>query len=211
MARIRKSIQHNGSDVSSSPILDGNIIVLTTLCSTGGPQFTGRYSKFNAVIIDESAQALEGECWVAGVQTSKLILAGDHHQLPPTLVSQENQSLKQTASSSNVGNGKLLTTTMFERVRSKLGDRACQMLTTQYRMHSTIMKVSNENLYDSGLIAHHSVASHLLTGLPGVLQTANTRVPLVFIDTGAAYMRESIEKTSPAKPGMLGAPEQKHG
>ncbi|KAJ2131295.1 hypothetical protein IW136_005340, partial [Coemansia sp. RSA 678] len=83
---------------------------------------------------------------------------------------------------------------MFERVRNKFGNCVCQMLTTQYRMHSKIMQVSNEHLYDNNLLAHPSVALHLLTGLPGVLSTMNTRLPLVFIDTVNTGNEESVEK-----------------
>ncbi|KAJ2166375.1 hypothetical protein GGH16_004141, partial [Coemansia sp. RSA 560] len=91
---------------------------------------------------------------------------------------------------------------MFERVRNKFGNRVCQMLTTQYRMHSKIMQVSNEHLYNNDLVAHPSVASHLLIELPGVSSTLNTHLPLVFIDTANTGNDESVEKAKPAREGM---------
>lgn len=44
---------------------------------------------FDVVVIDEAAQALEVACWGALLQCKKAILAGDHLQLPPTVISEE--------------------------------------------------------------------------------------------------------------------------
>ncbi|KAJ2361073.1 hypothetical protein H4S01_005431 [Coemansia sp. RSA 2610] len=188
------------------PATYGTEVILATLCTAGGSRIAKMKIKFDVVIIDESAQAVEAECWIAAIQAPKLILAGDHHQLPPTLISPENQSIKCAAGSAAAGNSEVLTKTMFERVSEKFGDSVCQMLTTQYRMHSKIMQVSNEHLYDGRLIAHDSVASHLLHQISGVEKTPSTLVPLVFVDTAKAEKRETAEKPNTpknAKPGSL--------
>ncbi|KAJ2312381.1 hypothetical protein H4R23_004755, partial [Coemansia sp. Cherry 401B] len=188
------------------PTTYGPEVILATLCTAGGSRIAKMKTKFDVVIIDESAQAVEAECWIAAIQAPKLILAGDHHQLPPTLISPQNQSIKCAAGSAAAGNNEVLTKTMFKRVSEKFGDSVCQMLTTQYRMHSKIMQVSNEHLYDGRLIAHDSVASHLLHHLPGVEETPSTLVPLVFVDTAKAEKRETAEKPNTpknAKPGSL--------
>ena len=52
--------------------------------------------------------------------------------------------------------------TLMERVMGAHGDRVVRMLTTQYRMHQDIMLWSSQQLYQSRLQAHASVASHLL-------------------------------------------------
>ena len=44
-------------------------------------------SHFDMVVIDECAQALEASCWIPLLKARKCILAGDHKQLPPTIVS----------------------------------------------------------------------------------------------------------------------------
>ncbi|KAJ2514946.1 hypothetical protein GGH20_004968, partial [Coemansia sp. RSA 1937] len=124
MANVQRTIINKHTNKESKVIFKNTKVVLATLCGSGGPAVAKLKMKFDVVIIDESAQAIEGECWIAGVQAPKLILAGDHHQLPPTMISPKNQSLKKSAASDSVaGNGDLMSTTMFERVRNKLGDR----------------------------------------------------------------------------------------
>ena len=61
---------------------------------------------FNAAVIDECSQALEIACWLALIQSPKAVLAGDHLQLPPTIMS-ENAARKGLAF------------TLMERVISK--------------------------------------------------------------------------------------------
>ena len=76
------------------------------------------------VVIDEAAQALEASCWVALFGGRRAVLAGDHRQLPPVV--------KSEAAAAAAG------VTLFERLLEAapaLGAR----LTTQYRMHATIM------------------------------------------------------------------------
>jgi ATP-dependent RNA/DNA helicase IGHMBP2 len=55
-----------------------------------------------------------------------------------------------------------LEVTLMERLLKLHGDQAVRMLTVQYRMHAAIMQWASDQLYDSKLIAHSSVESHLL-------------------------------------------------
>ncbi|ORX74425.1 P-loop containing nucleoside triphosphate hydrolase protein [Linderina pennispora] len=116
---------------------------------------------FHAVVIDEATQATEPECWIA-------CIAG----LPPTVTS-----------------GKPVET-MFERVRHRCPN-ACVMLTTQYRMHEQIAKVSSQQLYENKLAADPSVAGHLLSDI--AQSTDDTTTPLVLYDTAGSGMYEDTE------------------
>jgi DNA polymerase alpha-associated DNA helicase A len=71
-------------------------IVLATCHGAGGRQLFNR--SFDVVIIDEAAQALEAVCWIPILKTSKLILAGDPLQLPPTVISTKDKTNLSKAS-----------------------------------------------------------------------------------------------------------------
>lgn len=137
--------------------------------------------RFDAVIIDEGSQSVEPESWIAARLANKLVIAGDHRQLPPTIGSPDAQELGKT---------------LFERLIGMYPD-ACSLLNVQYRMHSVIMNWANAAMYDSKLTADGSVAGHLLKDLPGVQDRELTRTALVFIDTAGSEMLESIEDGDP--------------
>ncbi|CAK7264499.1 hypothetical protein SEPCBS119000_001018 [Sporothrix epigloea] len=70
-------------------LVGGSKVVLTTLHGAGGSQLRfagdGGQSQFDVVVIDEASQALEAQCWVPLLSARKVVLAGDHLQLPPTV------------------------------------------------------------------------------------------------------------------------------
>jgi DNA polymerase alpha-associated DNA helicase A len=80
----------------------------------------------------------------------------------------------------------------MKRLIDELGDKSTCMLTTQYRMNSTIMQWISMKLYDSKLEAHQSVANHLLTHIPNVESDDNTSKALVLIDTDGCDMDEMV-------------------
>lgn len=81
----------------------------------------------------------------------RLILAGDHLQLPPTIKSKDEE--------------KVLSFTLFDRMMRLYGERVSRLLNIQYRMNEKIMQFSSQALYNSKLIAHESVKSHLLSDI----------------------------------------------
>ncbi|KAJ4993277.1 hypothetical protein SVAN01_01252 [Stagonosporopsis vannaccii] len=181
-------------------LVGGSKVVLATLHGAGGFHLKGQ--EFDVVIVDEASQALEAQCWVPllWVKTSKLVLAGDHLQLPPTiksLNSKVSKAAKKAATSvetDSSGISKTLETTLFDRLLTLHGPSIKRMLTTQYRMHETIMRFPSDALYDSQLIAAESVKGRLLTGLPyEVQETEDTKEPLVFWDTQGGDFAEKIE------------------
>lgn len=122
---------------------------------------------FDLVIIDEAAQALEASCWIPILKGRKLVLAGDHKQLPPTIMCKHSKV--------QAGLGK----TLFERLMNLYGDdqkngvnetandgeqkkevqepRVSRMLKVQYRMHEHISNWASKVSYHGGLLTHESV------------------------------------------------------
>jgi ATP-dependent RNA/DNA helicase IGHMBP2 len=135
---------------------------------------------FDLAVIDEACQCTEPACWIPLLRCERVVLAGDHCQLPPTVISGEAQ--KQ-------GFG----VSLLERLMASRGDEAARQLTVQYRMHQSIMEFSSHEFYEDTLIAHPSVAEHMLTGLPDVQSDPLTETPLEFVDTAGASYDEALE------------------
>ncbi|KAK9808936.1 hypothetical protein WJX72_006613 [[Myrmecia] bisecta] len=136
--------------------------------------------KFDLVVIDEAAQALEVACWSALLKAPRAVLAGDHLQLPPTVISDEAMR-------------KGLGQTLFERLQRLYGDSISEMLTVQYRMNQGIMQWSSDELYAGRLTAHASVAQHCLADLPDTTGSEGLEV-LALIDTAGCDMEEKKEE-----------------
>jgi len=194
-------------------LVGGSKVVLATLHGAGG--FHLKDQEFDVVIVDEASQALEAQCWVPllWVRAGKMVLAGDHLQLPPTiksLNSKQKEKKKEKKKKKDDSNGKTSTagqseknpdmmdmtleTTLFDRLLALHGPSIKRMLTTQYRMHETIMRFPSDQLYDSKLIAADSVKDRLLKELPyDIEDTEDTREPLVFWDTQGGDFPEKME------------------
>lgn len=178
-------------------LVGGSKIVLATLHGAGGSQL--RNEKFDVVIIDEASQALEAQCWVPLLPAKKVILAGDHLQLPPTVKSINTKTRPEKVNADpKVAKDCLqkmsLEFTLFDRLLSLHGPSIKRMLTTQYRMHEEIMRFPSNEIYDSKLIAADAVKYRLLKDLPYEVQdTDDTREPLVFYDTQGGDFPEKAE------------------
>jgi ATP-dependent RNA/DNA helicase IGHMBP2 len=162
-------------------ILDDARVVCATLTGLDG-QTLGRRS-FDAAVIDEACQATEPAAWLPLLRAGRVVLAGDHCQLPPTVVSPE---------AADAG----LSVSLMERVVGRFGDQVARRLVVQYRMHESIQAFSSAEFYDGELVADPSVAAHRLCDLPGVRSEPLTEAPVRFIDTaGAGYDEEQEEDT----------------
>lgn len=181
-------------------LVAGSAVVLATLHGAGARQLRGE--RFDVLIIDEGSQALEAQCWIPLLLLlrgggSRLVLAGDHMQLPPTVksaVAKPQRVAKRPIAKLPTDLPTSLEDTLFARLLRLHGPGVKRLLTVQYRMHEAIMRFPSQHLYDSALIAHPSVAGRLLADLPHVGGRSgddsddgpgddNTRVPIVFIDT----------------------------
>eukprot|EP00850_Spirogloea_muscicola_P015825 SM000124S25957 [mRNA] locus=s124:391499:396363:+ [translate_table: standard] len=111
----------------------------------------------------------------------RCVLAGDHLQLPPTVLSKEAERLG-------------LGVTLLERLSDFYGDAITSLLDVQYRMHEDIMRLSSEALYSGKVKAHSLVAGHKLLNLDGVSRTATSEATLVLVDTAGCEMEEAREE-----------------
>jgi superfamily I DNA and/or RNA helicase len=136
--------------------------------------------QFDLIVIDEACQSTEPGCWIPLLRGQRLVLAGDHCQLPPTVVSAE---------AAEQGYG----ISLFERLMNLYGADIARRLNVQYRMHEAIMEFPSREFYDRELQAHPSVRRHLLCDLPGVIRCPLTESPVQFIDTAGAGYEEETE------------------
>ena len=196
MKELRKEFRERESQCVTT-LVSGSKVVLATLHGAGGFQL--KNEQFDVVIIDEASQALEAQCWVALLSAKKVILAGDHLQLPPTIKSTNTKSkVDKAKTDTKAPKENLLKTslevTLFDRLLTLHGPSIKRMLTTQYRMHEKIMKFPSDEMYDSKLIAADAVKARLLKDLPYEVQdTDDTKEPLVFYDTQGGDFPEKTE------------------
>lgn len=142
--------------------------------------------QFGLVVIDEACQSTEPGCWIPVLRAERIVLAGDHCQLPPTVLSKP---------AARAG----LSTSLLERLVAKYGDAVTRQLDVQYRMHTDIMQFSSQRFYDDTLQADETVASHLLHDLPSIEPSPLTSEPVTFIDTAGADWHEEIEPNGESK------------
>lgn len=135
---------------------------------------------FDLVVIDEACQSTEASVWQAVLRGKRVILAGDHFQLPPTVLSE-------------VASREGMRDSLMQRLVMRFGSEAYRRLTVQYRMNESIMRFSSEQFYDSSLIADVSVRNHRLGDLPGVTAAETSTDPAIFIDTAGANFDEELE------------------
>lgn len=171
---IMKQVEKTEQYIVDDLIAKANVITATLI---GANHYLVRDKKFHTVVIDEAGQALEPATWVPVIKARKLILAGDHLQLPPTVKS--NEAAK---------NG--LSNTLLEKLVTLYPDSVV-MLNEQYRMNQLIMGYSAATFYDNELKAHASVAGHTLH---------NDEHPLQFIDTAGCGFEEETSGTATSNP-----------
>jgi len=152
-----------------STIIDDTQVICTTLIGVSSKHLEDM--KFRTVIIDEASQALEPECWNAMLKGQRVILAGDHKQLAPTVKSQEAIAMG-------------LDSTILDRMTPHLKHKA--VLTVQYRMNDAILQFSNMRHYEGLLTSHQTVASHRLGLLPAI----------TYIDTSGCGFEEKMSDKS---------------
>ncbi|KAJ3223895.1 hypothetical protein HK099_000556 [Clydaea vesicula] len=189
---FRKELKERERKVVDN-LLKGSQVILSTLSGASNKkllELVKDVGPFDTVLIDEASQALEVECWIPILNSKKLILAGDHLQLPPTIKSRKNE-----VNNSNYNIEESLEFTLFDRLLKIHGTGIKRMLDTQYRSNEKIMKFSSKTLYDDKLKADISVKNRILTDSQTVTPNDDTTIPLLYIDT-MGEMRESEENTS---------------
>lgn len=155
-------------------LLNNSDVITCTLVGSANNNLRGR--RYKTVFIDEAGQALEPACWIPILRAERVVFAGDHCQLPPTVKSIEaaREGFSQT---------------LFEKCIQRQPQTA-SMLQVQYRMHEDIMQFSSRYFYHDELIAHESVQRHAIKieDGEGVLMSL---APVEFIDTAGCGFTEA--------------------
>jgi ATP-dependent RNA/DNA helicase IGHMBP2 len=165
--KIMKEVEQSEKYLSDQIIAAADVITATLV---GANHYTIKNLIFDTVVIDEAGQALEPACWIPILKAGKVILAGDHCQLPPTIKSHEAAR-------------KGLSQTLMEKAVLKHPESVI-LLEEQYRMHDDIMGYPSQVFYHNALRGNVTVANATL--FPG-------DQPFSFIDTSGCGFDEKIE------------------
>ena len=149
-------------------LFDNARVVASTLVGSNSSLLTGR--RFGTLFVDEAGQALEAATWIAVRKADRVVLAGDHLQLPPTIKCYDAE---------RAGLG----VTMMEMVVRRW-QQAVTLLTTQYRMNRQIMQFSSDWFYGGSLKAADEVK------VRGIL---DFDTPMEWIDTSQMDFDEQVQ------------------
>lgn len=129
---------------------------------------------FDWVIIDEAARATAPELLLPMIRGKKIILVGDHQQLPPIVGNQRTAILDSELGIKTSD----LEKSLFEELFEKISDEAKSILTAQFRMHPTISKLINDVFYPITTIEARKTAEerkHFLEWTPKSIVWLNTQ------------------------------------
>jgi len=91
MKLLKKEIRQREEKVVDGLLLGAQVILCTNVGAASTvldkSEKSPLFKPFDLVVIDEAAQALEASCWIPILRGKRLVLAGDHHQFPPTIKS----------------------------------------------------------------------------------------------------------------------------
>ena len=133
-------------------------VIACTLVGSANRLLDGQ--KFGTLFIDEAAQALEAACWIPMRRVSRVVLAGDHCQLPPTV---------KSIAALKAGLGK----TLMERIVENKPE-VVTLLRMQYRMNEEIMRFSSDWFYGNQVESAPEVKYRSILDLD---------IPMTWIDT----------------------------
>lgn len=142
-------------------------VIASTLVGSANRLLDGH--KFGTLFIDEAAQALEAACWIPMRRVSRVIFAGDHCQLPPTV---------KSIAALKAGLGK----TLMERI-VEMHPEAVTLLKIQYRMNDEIMRFSSNYFYDGQVESAPDVKFRSILDMD---------IPMTWIDT--SEFKKLLEK-----------------
>jgi superfamily I DNA and/or RNA helicase len=157
-------------DRAELAVLEKAQVVLATLTGIESRVLEGR--RFSLAVVDEATQAVEPAAYLALLRADRAVLAGDHLQLPPTVLAADAQEL---------------TVSLFERL-AQAQPQAMVTLAEQHRMNEQIMRYPSDALYGGKLRAHPSVARHALDD-----------APLELIDTAGRGFDDEMPEDSDSK------------
>ncbi|EMO53782.1 AAA domain-containing protein [Leptospira noguchii] len=175
---LKKTIRSMEIGLIDSLVSSHSVIVSTPVASARGVL---ENRTFDFCVLDESSQALEPAFWIPILKSDRVILAGDHKQLPPTLFSEKS----------------FLEFTLFEKVIERLESyERVFLLDTQYRMKDEIVSFSSKEFY-SGLLKSGRPEKERFFDFPKTFPFLNV---FQWIDTAGTDSEEVIVDDSISNP-----------
>ncbi|UOG35632.1 AAA domain-containing protein [Leptospira noguchii] len=175
---LKKTIRSMEIGLIDSLVSSHSVIVSTPVASARGVL---ENRTFDFCVLDESSQALEPAFWIPILKSDRVILAGDHKQLPPTLFSEKS----------------FLEFTLFEKVIERLESyERVFLLDTQYRMKDEIVSFSSKEFY-SGLLKSGRPEKERFLDFPKTFPFLNV---FQWIDTAGTDSEEVIVDDSISNP-----------
>ncbi len=179
LARLRERAAELEMRIHESLFAEARVVACT-LVGSANKILVGK--TFPTLFIDEAAQALEPACWIAIRRAHRVILAGDHQQLPPTVKCYEAQR-------------EGLGVTLMERIAQNLPS-VVSLLRVQYRMHEQIMQFSSQEFYDGTVEAHPSVRHRSILDFDRPIQWVDSPSPEAFVgETHGRINKEEAQLT----------------
>lgn len=155
-------------------IFAGNASVVAATCTGIASRHVLNDMAFDWIIIDEAARATAPELLLPMIRGKKVILVGDHQQLPPIVGNQRNK-IQQSELGIKTSD---LEKSLFEELFERIPEQAKSVLTAQFRMHPTISKLINDVFYPTTDIQAKKTAEerrHLLQWSPKSIIWLNTQ------------------------------------
>ena len=167
----------------NNALFDEARVVASTLVGSANRVLEGM--KFGTLFIDEAAQALEAACWIPMRRVTRVVLAGDHCQLPPMV---------KSIAALKAGLGKSL----MERIVEHKPD-VVTLLKIQYRMNEKIMKFSSDWFYHGEVESAPQTRNRGILDLDEPIEWRDSKVDDEEGDSGESFVGESFGRINKAE------------
>ena len=171
----------------NSNLFDEARVVASTLVGSANRVLEGM--KFGTLFIDEAAQALEAACWIPIRRVTRVVLAGDHCQLPPMV---------KSIAALKAGLGKSL----MERIVEHKPD-VVTLLKIQYRMNEKIMKFSSDWFYHGEVESAPQTRNRGILDLDEPIEWRDSKVDDEEGDSGESFVGESFGRINKAEAQLM--------
>ena len=165
IGKLRKATEGNSTDLRRIYLNNANVVGITCV-QAANRGFSEEFKYFDVVIIDEVSKCTPPELLIPALKSKKLVMVGDHRQLPPMLDTKTLEEVSQEIGSKNT-ELQLLQESLFKIQFEAANDSIKQMLNIQYRMHPIIMGAINQ-FYDGklecGILEPDTKRAHNLAG-----------------------------------------------
>jgi len=163
--KLKKPSEKDSNDLRKIYLDNANVIGITCV-QAASRSFAEEFNSFDVVIIDEVSKCTPPEILIPALKGKKLVLVGDHRQLPPML---NDNTIEETAEEMKISKEELdcLEESLFKTHFETATEKIKQMLTIQYRMHPNIMGAINQfyqHRLQCGLLEPDQQRAHNLGG-----------------------------------------------